>query len=191
MGDCSHEIKRCLLLGRKGMTNLDSVLKNRGITLLTKVHKVTAMVHRCTSTWCMTTQPVVMYRCEGWTVKKAVLKNWCFRTVMLEKTLESPLDSKEIKPVNPKGDQPWIFIGRTDAEAPILWPPDAKSRLIGKDLDVGKDWGQKKKGITKDEMAGWHHWFNGHEFEQTPGCGEGQGSLVCCSPQALKESDTT
>ena len=190
-GDGSREIKRYLLLGRKSMTNLDSVLTNRGITLLTKVHKVTAMVHRCMSIWCTTTQPVVMYRCESWTVKKAVLKNWCFWTVMLEKTLESPLDSKEIKPVNPKGDQPWIFIGRTDAEAPNLWPPDAKSRLIGKDLDVGKDWGQEKKGITKDEMAGWHHWLNAHECEQTPGDSEGQESLACCCPQGLRESDTT
>ena len=98
-----------------------------------------------------------------------VLRNWCFQTVVLEKTLESPLDFKEIKPVNHKGNQSWIFIGRTDAEAPILWPPDAKSQLIGKDPDVGKDWGQEEKGATEDEMIGWHHWLNGHEFEQTLG----------------------
>ena len=122
---------------------------------------------------------------EGW-----ALKNWCFLTVRLEKTLESPVDSKEIKSVNPKGNQSWIFIGRTDAEAPILWPPDEKSQLIGKDRDAGKDWRQEK-GETEDEMVGWHHWFNGHEFEQTPGDNEGQGSLVCCSPWGGKESDIT
>ena len=123
---------------------------------------------------------------EGW-----ALKNWCFRTAMLEKTLESPLDSKEIKPVNPKGNQPWIVIGRTDAEAPILWPPDVKSRLIGKDPDTEKDWSQEEKGTTEDEMVGWHHRLNGHEFEQTPGDSEGQESLVCYSPWGRKESDTT
>ena len=102
-------------------------------------------------------------------------KNWCFRTVMLEKTLESPLDCKEIQPVYPKGDQSWVFIGRTDAEAetPILWPPHAKSWLIGKDPDAGRDWGQEEKGMTEDEMAGWHHRLNGHEFEWTPGVGDG------------------
>ena len=118
------------------------------------------------------------------------LKNWCFWTVMLEKTLESPLDCKEIKPVNPKGNQPWRFIGRTgaEAEAPILWSPDAKSQLIGKDPDAGKDWGQEK-GTREDEMVGLYHWLHGHEFEQTPGDGEGQGSLVCYSPWDHKESD--
>ena len=107
-----------------------------------------------------------------------------FQTVVLEKTLESPLDCKEIKPVNPKGNQPWIFIGRTDAkaEAPILWLPEVKSQLIGKDPDIGKDWRQEEKGAAEDEMVGWHHWLNGHEFEQTQGDGEGQGSLACCSP---------
>ena len=107
--------------------------------------------------------------------------------------LESPLDSKEIKPVNPKGNQPWIFTGRTDAEAevPMLCPPDAKSQLIGKDPDAGKDWSQEEKGMTKDEMVGWHHRFNGHEFEQTSGDGEGQKSLVYCSPWGLKELDMT
>ena len=114
-------------------------------------------------------------------------KNWCFQTVVLEKTLESPLDCKEIKPVNPKGNQPWIFIGRTDAEAaaPILWPLDAKSQLIGKDPDVGKDWRQEEK---ENEMVGWHHWLNGHEFDQAPGDGEGQRGLACCSP-CCKELD--
>ena len=121
------------------------------------------------------------------------LQNWCFWTVVLEKTLESPLDFEEIKPVNPKGNQSWIFIGRTDAEAeaPILWPPDMKNRLIGKDHDAGKDRGQEEKGTTEDEMVGWHHRLNGHAFEQTPGDGEGQGNLVCCRPWACKESGTT
>ena len=102
---------------------------------------------------------------------------------MLEKILESPLDNEEIKLVNPKGNQPWIFIGRTDAEveAPTLWSPDAKSQLIGKDPDAGKDWGQEKR-VSEDDMVGWHHWLNGHVFERTPGDSEGQGSLVCCSP---------
>ena len=111
--------------------------------------------------------------------------------MVLEKTLESPLDSEEIKPVNPKGNKSWIFTGRTDAEAqiPILWPPDAKSLLFGKDPDAGKEWG--KKGATEDEMVGWHHQLNRHEFEQTPGNSEGQGSLACCSPWGCKESDTT
>ena len=104
-----------------------------------------------------------------------------------------PRDSKEIKPFNPKGNQPWIFIGRTDAEAetPVLWPPDAKSWLIGKDPDAGKDWRQEEKGTTEDEMVGWHHWLNGHEFEQTPGVGDGQGGLACCSPWSCKELDVT
>ena len=110
--------------------------------------------------------------------------------MVLEKTLESPLDCKEIKPVNPKGNQPWIFIGRTDAEAPILQPPDAKSRLIGKDPDAGKDWGQEKRA-TEDEMVGWHNRLNGHEFVQIPGNSEGQGILMCCSLWGWKESDTT
>ena len=110
---------------------------------------------------------------------------------MLEKTLEGPLDCKEIKSVNPKGNQPWIFIGRTNAEASILWPPDVKSWLIGKDLDAGKDWEQDEKGVTEDEMVGWHHRLNGQEFEQTPGDSEGQGSLGCWSPWGCKKTDTT
>ena len=116
--------------------------------------------------------------------------SWCFWTVVLEKRLESPLDCKEIKSVNPKGNQPWIFIGRTDAEPPILWPSDAKSQLIGKDPDGGKDWRQEEKGMTEDDMVGYHHQLNGHEFEQTPVDSEGQGSLVCCSPWGHNESDT-
>ena len=125
---------------------------------------------------------------ESW-----VPKNWCFWIVVLEKTLQSPLDSKEVKPVNPKGNQSWIFIGRTDAEAeaPILWPPDVKSRLIGKDPDSGKDWNQEEKGTTEDEMVGWLHWLNRHEFEQTSGDSEGQRSLACCSSWYHKELDVT
>ena len=125
---------------------------------------------------------------ESW-----VLKNWCFWTAVLEKTLESPLDCKEIQPVHPKGDQSWIFFGRTDAEpeAPILWPPDAKSWLIRKDSDAGQDWGWEEKGTTVDEMVGWHRRLDGHEFVQAPGIGDGQGSLVCCSAWGRKESDMT
>ena len=142
--DCSHEIKRGLLLRRKAMTNLDSKLKSRDTTLLTKVHLIKAMVF-----------PVVMYGCESWTIKKVEYRRidafapWCWK-----KTLESPLDCKEIQPVHPKGDQFWIYIGRTDAEAetPILWPPDVKNWLTGKDPDAGKDWRQEK-GMTEDEMV--------------------------------------
>ena len=120
-------------------------------------------------------------------------KNWRFWTVVLEKTLESPLDCKEIQPVHPTGNRPWIFTGRTDAETEtlILWPPDAKYWLIGKDPDAGKDWKQKEKGTTEDEMVGWHHQLNGHEFGSTLGVGDGQGGLVCSSPWDHKESDTT
>ena len=125
---------------------------------------------------------------ESW-----ALKNWCFGTVVLEKTLESPLDCKEIQPVNPKGNQTWIFTGRTDAEAetPILWSPDAKNWVIGKDPGSGKDWRREEKGMTEDEMVGWHHRLDGHEFELALGVGDGQGSLACCSPWDSKELDMT
>ena len=123
---------------------------------------------------------------EGW-----ALKNWCFWTVVLEKTLESPLDCKEIKSVSSKGNQSWIFIGRTDAEALILWPPDAKSWLFRKDPDARKDWGQKEKGMTEDRMVTWHHWLDGYAFEQVLGVCEGQISLVCCSPWGYKDLDMT
>ena len=120
-------------------------------------------------------------------------KNWCFWTVVLEKTLESPLDSKEIKSVNPKGNQSWIFIGRTDAEAetPILWLPDTNNWFIGKDPDAGKDWRREEKRVTEDEMIGWHYWLDGHEFEQVLGVGDVQRSLACCSLWGHKDSDTT
>ena len=150
-GDCSHEIKRCLLLGREAMTNLDSILKSRDIALPTKVRLVKAMVF-----------PVAMYGCESWTIKKAE-HYW---TVVLEKTLENPLDCKEIKPINPKVNQSWIFIGRTDVEAetPILWQPDSKNWLIGKDPNAVKDWRQEEKGTREDEMVWWHHQLYGNEF---------------------------
>ena len=147
-GDCSYEVKRCLLLGRKAMTNTDSILKSRDITLPTKVRLVKATVFSSTHV-----QMWELDHKEGW-----AQKNWCFQIVVLKKTLESPLDCKEIKPVNSKGNQSWIFIGKTDAKAetPILWPPDAKNWLIGKDPDAGKDWGREEKGPTEDEMFGWH-----------------------------------
>ena len=155
--DCSHEIKRCLLLGRKDMTNLDSILKIRDITLPTKVHLVKAMFFSSSHIWMWELD----YK-ESW-----VLKNWCFLTVVLEKTLEIPLDSMKLQPVNPKGNQSWIFIGKTDAEAetPILWPPDVKNWLIGKDSDAGKDWRSEEKGMIEDQMFGWHYRLNGHGFE--------------------------
>ena len=149
-----HESKRYLHFGRKAMTNLDSILQSRYIT---------AEKDLSSQSCGFSSSRVWMWELdhkEGW-----ALKNCCFQTVVLEKTLESPLDCKEIKPVHPKGNQSWILIGRTnaEAEAPILWPPDAKSQLSGKDPDAGKDW-RWEKGTT-DEMAGWHHWLNGHEFE--------------------------
>ena len=181
-GDCSYEIKRRLLLGRKVMTNLDSIFKSRDITLPTKIHLVKAMVF-----------PVVMYGCELGCEESWAPKNWCFWTVVLGKILESPLNCKEIQPVHPKGNQPWDFFGRTDAKAetPVLWPPHAKSWLIGKYCDAGRDWRQEEKGTTKDEMAGWHHRLDGHEFGWTPGVGDGQGGLACCDSWGHKESDTT
>ena len=176
--DCSHEIKRRLLLGRKVMTTLDSILKSRDITLPTKICLVKAMGF-----------PVVIYGCESWTVKNAetikkAIKNWCFWTVVLEESPESPLGCKEIQPVHPKENQSWVFIGRTDAEdeTSILWPTDVKNWLIGKDNDARKDWRWEEKGTTEDEMVGWHHRLNGQESEKAPWVGDGQGGLVCCSP---------
>ena len=182
-GDCSHEIKRRLLLGRKAMTNLDGILKSRDIPLPAKVCISQSYGFSTSHGWMWE-----LDHQEGWAPK-----TWCFQTVVLEKTLESPLDSKKIKPINFKGNQPWIFIARTgaEAEAPIPWPPYAESWLIGKDPDAEKDWRQEEKGVTEDKMVEWHHWLNGHEFEQTPGDSEGQGSLACCSPWGHRESDTT
>ena len=171
-GDCSHEIKRHLLLGRKVMTNIDSIFKSWDITLPTK--------GRSSQGYGFSSGHVWMWELdceESW-----ASKNWCFWTVVLEKTLESPSDCKEIQPVHPKGDQSWVSIGRTDVEAetPIIWPSDAKSGLIWKDPYAGKDWRQEEKGTTEDEMAGWHHRLNGHGFGWALGVGDGQGGLVCC-----------
>ena len=165
----------------KPMTNLDSVFKSKDITLLTKVHTVKAISSSHVWVWKLDHK-------AGW-----AQQNWCLQIVVLEKTRESPLECKEIKPVNLKGNQPWIFIGRIDAEAetPILWPPDAKSRLIGKEPDAGKDWRWEEKGTTEDEMVGWYHWLNGLEFGLTLGNSDGQGSLACCSPWGCEELDTT
>ena len=162
------------------MSNLDSILKSRDITSVTKVYLVKAMVFSSGHIWMWELD----YK-ESW-----VPKNWCFWSVVLEKTLESPLECKEIQPVNSKGNQSSIFIGRTDTEteAPIIWPPDVKNRLIRKDRDAGKDWRWEEKGTTEDEMVGWHYQFNGNEFEQALGAGDGQGSLVCCSPRGHKET---
>ena len=155
-GDCSHEIKRCLLLGRKFMTNLDSILESRDITLPTKVCLVKAMVFQWS---CMYVRVGLKRK-----LSTEVLMFW---TVMLEKTLESSLDCKEIQQINPKGNQSWMFIGRTDAEAetPILRPSDLKNWLTGKDPDAGKDWRREEKGMTEDEMTEWHHWHDRHESE--------------------------
>ena len=165
------------------LTNLDSILKNRDITLPTNICLFKAMGFSSSHIWMWE-----LDHKEGW-----VPKNWCFWTVVLEKTLKGPLDCKEIKPVSPKGNQPWILIRRTNAEAEalILWPPDAKNRLTGKDPDAGKDWRQEEKGMTEDEMVGWHHRLDGHEFGWTPGVGDGQGGLACCDLWGRKELDTT
>ena len=177
----NHGIKR--LLGRKIMTNLDSILKSRDIILPTKVLLVKAMIFSGGHVWMWE----LNYK-ESW-----ALKNWCFWTVVLEQTLVSPLDCKEIESINPKGNQSWIVIRRTDAEAgaPILWPPDVKNWLTRKDSEAEKDWRQEEKGATEDEMVGWHHQLDGCEFEQALGVGDGQGSLVCCSPWGCKEYDIT
>ena len=153
-----------------------------GSTLLTKVCIVRVMVFSSSKVqWELDHQ-------EVWAPK-----NWCFRIVVLEKTLQSPLDCKEINPMTPKGNQPWVFIGKTDAETetPILWPPDGKSWLIGKDPDAEKDGRQEEKGMTEGEMVRQHHQFNWHEFEQTPGYSGGERSLACCSPWGRKEWDST
>ena len=203
------KLKDACSLEGKLWPNLDSILNSRDITLPTKVHLVKAMVF-----------PAVMYGCESWTVKKAEcwridafvfcffnlilfnftilfwfchISKWCFWSVVLDKTLESPLDCKEIQPIHPKWDQPWVFIERTDAKAetPILWPPHAKSWLTGKGSDAGRDWGQEEKGRMEDEMGGWHQGLNGHEFEWTLVFGDGPEDLACCNSWGRKESDMT
>ena len=173
--------KRCLLLERKVMTNLDSILKSRDI----------ANEGPSSQGYGFSSGHVWMWELdceESWAPK-----NWCFWTVVLEKTPESPLDCKEIQPVHSKGDQSSVFIGRTDtkAETPVLWTPHVKSWLIGKDSDAGRMWGQEEKGTAEDEMAGWHYRLDGQEFGWTPGVGDGQGGLAGCSSLSCKESDMT
>ena len=182
-GDCSHEIKRCLLLGRKVMTNLDSIFKSRNIYFVNKGPSSQGYGFSSGHVWMWELD----YK-ESWAPK-----NWYFWPVVLEKTLENHLDCKEIQPVHSEGDQPWDFFGRNDAKAetPVLCPPHVKSWLIGKDSDSGRDWGQEEKGTTEDEMAGWHHWLDGLESEWTLGVGAGQGGLGCCDSWGQEESDTT
>ena len=180
-GDCSHEIKRCLLLGRKVMTNLDSILKSRHYF---------ANKYPSSQSYGFSSSHVWMWELdykESW-----AWKNWCLWIVVLEKTLEGPLDCKEIQPVHPKENQSWIFIGGTDVEAetPILWPPDMKNWLTGKDPDAGKDWRREEKGMTEDEMTGWHHWLDGHEFEQAPRVVDDREAW-CAAIQWVTELDMT
>ena len=175
---CSHEIKRHLLLGRKAMTNPDSILKRRDITLHTKVYLAEAIVFSHVWIWELDNKKAEHQRID-------IFELWCW--------IESPLDCKEIKPVNPKGHQSWIFIGRTDVEAetPILWPPDVKNWFIGKDPDARNDWRQQEKGTAEDDTVRWPHQLDGHEFEQAPGVGDVDGRQPCCSPWGRKESDMT
>ena len=179
-GDCNHEIKRCFLLGRKAMTNLEHIEKQRHY-FANKVPSSQSYDFSSSHVWMWELD----YK-ESWEPK-----NWCFWIVVLEKTLESPLNCKEIKPLNHKGNQSWIFTGRTDAKAPILWPPVANNWVTGKDPDAGKDWRQEEKRTTEDEMVRWHHWLYGHEFEQPLRVGDGQGSLACRSPWSCKELYTS
>ena len=178
-GDCSHEIRRWLLLGRKAMTNPE------------KQRHHFADKSPYSQGYDLSSSHVRMWKLDN--KEGRATKSWCFRIVVLEKTLESPLENKEIKPVNLKGYQHWILFGRTDAkaDASILWPPDANSWLFGKDPDAGKDWRQKDKRATEVEIVGWHHRFIGHELGQTPGDSEGQRRLAHCSPWGHEESDTT
>ena len=182
MVTCSHDIKRRLLLGRKVMTNLDSILKSRDITLLTKVHLVKAMVF-----------PVVMYGCERWTMKKAehqrigAFELWCWRRLFRVPWTARRSNQSILKEISPEYSLEGLML---KPKTPILWPPDVKNWLIGKDPDAGEFWRQEEKGTTEDEMVGWHRRLDGREFEQAPGVGDGQGSLVCCSPWCCKESDT-
>ena len=183
-GDCSHEIKRLLLLGRKAVTNLDSILKSRDITLPTKVHLVKTVVF-----------PVVMYGYKSWTIKKPehwridAFELWCWRRLLRVPWTARQSNQSILKEISPG----FSLEGRTDVEAkaPILWSPNGKNRLIENNPDSGKDWRQEEKGTTVDEMVGWHPWLDGHEFEWTPGVGDGQGGLACCNSWGCKESDRT
>ena len=176
-GDCSHEIKRCLLLGKKVMTNLRQHIKKQRYYFANKSPSSQSYGFSSGHVW--------MWELDY--KESSALKYWWFWTVVLEKTLESPLDCKEIQPVHPIGNRSWIIIGRTDAEAeaPLLWPPDAKNWHIWKDLDAGKDWRWEEKGTRENEIPGWHHWIDGHEFEQALGVGDGQGDLACFALQSM------
>ena len=182
-GDCSHEIKRHLLLGRIAMTNLDSILKSRDITLLTKVHLVKPLFF-----------PVVMYGCESWTIKKAecwrfdAFELWYWRRLLRIPWTARRSNQSILKEISPGCSLEGLIL---KLNTPILWPLDVKNWLIGKDPDTGKDWRREKKGTTEDEMVGWHHLLEGYKFEEDPEVGDGQGSLVCCSPWGRKELDTT
>ena len=182
-GDCSHEIKRRLLLGRKVMTNLDSTLKSRHITLPTKVHLVKAMVF-----------PVVMYGCVSWTIKKAehwridACELWFWRRLLIVPLTARSSNQSILKEISPGISLEGMML---KLKLPVLWPPHAKSWLIGKDSDAGRDWGLEEKGMTEDEMAGWHHQLDGRESEWTPGAGDGQGGLACCDSWGRKELDRT
>ena len=178
-GDCSHEIKRCFLLGRKAMTNLDSILKSWDITVPTKVHLVKAMVFL-----------LAIYECEGWIIKKAECRRidafelWCWRRLLRVPCTARRSNQSILKKISPDYSlEGWMLKLK-------LWPPDAKNWLIGKDPDAGKDWRWEEKGTTEDDMVGWHHRLNGHRFGWTPGVGDGQGGLACCSPWGRKELDT-
>ena len=181
-GDCSHELKRYLLIGWKVMTNLDSIFKSKDISLKTKVRLVKAMIF-----------PVVMYGCESWTIKKAecwridVFEPHCWRRILRVPWTARRSNQSILKEISPECSLEGLMLKLK----PILWPPDAKSWLIWKDPDTGKDWRWEEKGTTEDEMVAWHHRFNGHAFEQAPGVGDGQGSLACCSPWGCKEPDRT
>ena len=180
-GDCSHEIKRRLLLGRKVMTNLDSILKSTDITLPTKVHLVKAMVF-----------PVVMYGCESWTVKKAerwridAFELWCWRILLRVPWTARRSNQSILKEIRPGCSMEGLMLKlKLQYLGHLMWRV-----LIEKDPDAGRDWGQEEKGMTDDEMTGWHHWLDGHEFEWNPGVGDGQGGLACCDSPGRKESDT-
>ena len=183
-GDCSHEIKRLLLTPwKESYDQLRQPIKKQRHYFVNKGPSSQSYGFSRSHVWMW---ELDHKECWG-------PKNWCFWNVVLEKTLASPWDCKEIQPVSPKGDQSWVFIGRNDAKAetPILWPPDTKTWLIWKDPDAGKDWGQEEKETTEDEMVGWHHQLNGHGFGWTLGVGDGQGGLACCGPWSCKELDTT
>ena len=181
-GVCSHEIKRCLLLGRKVMTNLDSILKSRAIALPTKVYLVKAMIF-----------PVVMYGCDSWTVKKAecwridTIELWCWRRLLRVPWTARRSNQSILKEISPGFSLERMMLKLVL----VLWPPHVKSWLIGKDSDAGRDWGKEENGRTVDERVGWHHWLDGHEFVLTLGVGNGPGGLACCSSWGHKESDTT